>query len=265
MAPSPTPRPLFGVFTVTLLGLVAALLLGAAGLRGLFQAEHLARDFAERLHPDAMAVAALRAALDELQSVGHPLPAERNRAAWSRLVSQARASAQTLGPSRPAAQAALAGAADAALARLADTASSDGTRQQLDAAQAALQALAAALRSEAEANDAARQQAARAAYMMSGAALLVATAVLGGLARRQHAEAGLLRAGPPQPLEPGLPERTPYPDNVPTLHPEVVSPRYCGIERRGPNRPQNIVRAAFSTKAAPAPPRAGQEGAGEPS
>jgi hypothetical protein len=46
---------------------------------------------------------------------------------------------------------------------------------------------------------------------------------------------------------------------VPTLQPEVVTPDYSGIERRGPDRPQNIVRAAFNPKDAPGSPRAGPD------
>lgn len=265
MAPPADRRSLFGAHALTLLGLIAALLLGAAGLRGMFQAERLARDFAERIHPDAMALVALRAALDELRRVGHPMPAESNRAAWSQLVNQARANVPGPAESRPAAQATLADQTDAALARLADTTGPGSTHQRLDAAQSALQALTAALRTEAEANGAARQQGARAGYTLSAAALLVATALVGSLALRQHADAAQRRAAQAPAIQAGPPDRKPQPDDIPTLHPEVVAPGYCGIERRGPDRPQNIVRGAFSGKAAPAAQRAGQEGAGEPS
>jgi hypothetical protein len=47
--------------------------------------------------------------------------------------------------------------------------------------------------------------------------------------------------------------------DLPTLMPEVVSPDYSGIERRGPDRPTNIVRAPFSPRQ-DRPPGAGSGG-----
>jgi hypothetical protein len=90
------------------------------------------------------------------------------------------------------------------------------------------------------------------------AMLLVAALTL---PNRLSAALGFIDASPGQ--EPDG-RKTP-PDDVPTLQPEVMTPDYAGIERRGPDRPQNIVRAEFNPKAAPASRKTDPDGAGETS
>jgi hypothetical protein len=264
------------------------LLLGAAGWRSLSQAESIGHDFVTRTYADTLTLSDVRSSVGQLSRAerdlliapGNAAQLALLRAEWDRALAQARAKARQLVASRPSERAAIAIHVDTLLAAYADAAgpvlrqaelggistpASDKAlgpaRKLVQAAETELAALSGQLERAAAGSDLARQQALQYGRWWLACTVLCAAAIVVALTLPGPVRAALGIADPAPGRGPDG-RRTP-PDDVPTLQPEVVTPDYAGIDRRGPDRPRNIVRAEFNPKAAPASRKTGHDGAGE--
>lgn len=265
------------------------LLLGAAGWRSLSQVESIGHDFVTRTYADTLTLSDVRSSVGQLSRAerdllitpGNAAQAALVRAEWDRALAQARAKTRQLAASRPSERAAIALHVDTLLAAYADAAGPvlrqaelggistpaadkalGPARKLVQTAETALAALSGRLERAAASSDLAHQQALQHGRWWLACTVLCAVLIVAALTLPGPVRAALGIADPAPGRGPDG-RRTP-PDDVPTLQPEVVTPDYAGIERRGPDRPRNIVRAEFNPKAAPASRKTGHDGTGEP-
>lgn len=285
-------RSTIGTRRLLALGIVAFLLLvGAAGWRGLSQAESIGHDFVTDTVADTLTLVELRASVSQLRRAerdlliaqGNAAEQAAFRAEWDSALARARAKARQLAAARPADRAEVAAGVGALLTAYAGAAGPvfrqaevggihaaataatafAPARQLVQAAETDVIALSGLLASEAAGSDQAHQRALQPVRWWFACSVLCAVWLVLALTLPNPLSAALGILHAPQGQAPGA-RKTP-PDDVPTLQPEVMTPDYAGIERRGPDRPQNIVRGEFSPKAASAARKTGPDGADEAS